>query len=76
MEKMSKEFWDDLKWGENHHTELLKKYRDQWVAIQNKEVIAFGDNLDQVEKEAKQKTGEEWVPVVFVEGGEHIYGYC
>ena len=73
MQKATQEFWDDFKWGEKQHTEFLKRYRDRWVAIQNKEVVAFGSNLEQVEKEAKQKTGKD-VPVIFVEGGEHIYG--
>ncbi|MBI2507784.1 hypothetical protein HYV89_02415 [Candidatus Woesearchaeota archaeon] len=63
-----------MKWGENHNTEFLKKYRDQWIAIENKKVIASGNNLEKVEKEAKQKTGKEWVPVIFIQGGEHIYG--
>lgn len=73
MQKTSQEFWDDLKWGEKQHTKFLEKYRDQWVAIQNKKVIAFGNNLEEVERVAKQKTGKD-APVIFVEGGEHIYG--
>ncbi len=68
----NKEFWEDLKWGEASHTQLLNRYRDQWVAISNKEVVASGENLEKVEKEAKKKTGKD-VPVVFVECGEHIY---
>lgn len=51
--KANKEFWEDLKWGENHNTEFLKKYRDQWVAIENKKVIASGNNLENVEKQSK-----------------------
>ena len=72
MVKITQEFWDDLKWGERQHTKFLDNYRDKWVAISNKKVVAFGENLEQVEKEAKQKTGKE-VPVIFIEGGEHIY---
>ena len=72
--KASREFWEDLHWGERHHTELLRSYRDQWVAILNKKVVAAGENLAQVEKEAKEKTGNDMVPVVFVDCGEHIYG--
>ena len=71
--KADKEFWEDLKWGEKHNTEFLKKYRDQWIAIQNKEIVASGSNLEEVEKKAKEKTKKEWVPVIFVQGGEHIY---
>lgn len=73
MELKEKQFWDDLMWGENQHTEFLKKYKDQWVAVKNKKVVAFGDDLSEVERIAKQKTGED-VPVVFVDCGECIYG--
>ncbi|MEW5896275.1 MAG: DUF5678 domain-containing protein [Nanoarchaeota archaeon] len=74
MEKINKEFWEDLLWGEEHHTEFLKQYKDRWVAIRNKKVVAFGKNLAGVRREAQQKTGNEQIPVVFVECGEHIYG--
>ncbi len=73
MTMADKQFWDDLKWGENHHSDYLEKYRDNWVAISDKEIVAFGENLEKVEIEAKKKTGKD-VPVIFVEGGEHIYG--
>lgn len=76
MAAASKEFWEDLRWGEKHHTELLPQYRDQWVAISNKEVVAAGENLAQVKQTARKKTGKEWVPVLFVDCGEHIYGTC
>ncbi|MBI4919094.1 hypothetical protein HY837_04130 [archaeon] len=55
---VSKEFWEDLKWGESSHTMLLNTYRDQWVAINNKEVVAAGTNLQKVEKEAKKNSYE------------------
>ncbi len=65
-------FWNDLRWGEEHHTELLKTYRDQWVAIKNKQVISAGKLLIEVQHLAKQKTGEELL-VLFIDGGERIY---
>ncbi len=68
------EFWEDLRWGENHHTQLLLRYKDLWVAIQDKEVVSFGSDLSRVKMEARVKTGKEDVPVLFVECGEHIYG--
>lgn len=71
---VNRQFWDDLRWGESHHSELLREYRDQWVAIENKQVVAAGTNLGQVEKEAQQKTGKSDIPVVFIDCGEHIYG--
>ncbi len=74
MDLEEKKFWDDLIWGESQHTEFLKKYRDQWVAVKDKKVVAFGDNLAKVKQSARQKTREQEIAVVYVDCGEHIYG--
>jgi len=71
--KMPKEFWTDQEWGFKHHTELLKRYRDKWIAIVNKKVIASGSDLAKVEKLAQKKTRKKYIPVMFVESGSHIY---
>jgi len=68
----SKDFWDDENWGFKHYSELVRKYPDRWVAINDRKVVASGD-LDAVEKKAKKKTGKKHVPVIFVESGSHIY---
>jgi len=73
MEKISKQFWDDMVWGEKHHSVLLEKYRDSWIAVNNKMIVASGSNLREVKKKAKQITGKT-VPVLFIECGAHIYG--
>ncbi|MEA3488274.1 MAG: DUF5678 domain-containing protein [Euryarchaeota archaeon] len=65
-------FWDDQEWGFRHHTKLLETYRDVWVAIVDKVVVAAGKDLGKVEKEAKKKTGRD-PAVMFVESGSHIY---
>lgn len=73
MKTISKEFWEDLRWGEQHHGEFLESYRDQWIAVANKKVVASGNNLHKVKEEAKKKTGKSEVPLLFVDCGEHIY---
>lgn len=73
MPKMSKQFWSDLNWARKHHTELLEKYRNLWVAVVNKKVVTAGDNLGKVESIAKAKTGRKSIATMFVDGGEHIY---
>lgn len=73
MINVSKEFWDDQQWGFQHHSDLLDKYKDKWVAIVGKKVVSAGKDLGKVEEEAKLKTGREEVPVLFVECGAHIY---
>ena len=71
--KMPKKFWEDQKWGFKHHTKLLEEYRDEWIAIVNKRVVASGKDIGKVEEEARRKTGKEFIPVMFVESGSHIY---
>jgi len=79
MEKMNKfkqipkEFWDDQEWGIEHHSDLVKKYKNRWVAIVNKRVVSAGKDLGRVEEEARKKTTKKHIPVVFVESGSHIY---
>lgn len=73
MNTISKEFWEDQQWGFKHHSELINKYKDMWVAILDKKVVSAGEDLEKVEEEAKKKTGKKQIPVLFVECGTHIY---
>ena len=73
MKTISKEFWEDQQWGFQHHTDLLKDFKDKWIAISNKRVICSGINLGKVEEEAKKITHKEETPVMFVECGAHLY---
>ena len=56
MKKTAKEFWDAMKWGREHRSELLDKYRNKWVAIVDKKVVSAGKDLIKVEEEARWKT--------------------
>lgn len=71
--KTSNRFLEDLDWAGAHHTALLKHYRDQWVAIYKKQVVAHGTSLAQVKKAAQAKTGRKRIPVYFVDSGASIY---
>ena len=51
---------DDERRAEENYTELQKRFRDLWVAIVDKKVIAYGKNLAKVEEEARLKTGKIW----------------
>jgi len=73
MKPISKEFWEDQQWGFQHHSNLLKNFKDQWIAIYDKKVICSGTNLGKVEEEAKKITQKQEVPVMFVECGAHLY---
>lgn len=61
-----KRYFEDEKWLFEHENELAEKYPDQWVAVVNKEVVAAGKNLAEVERVAREKTGEEEFPVWLV----------
>jgi hypothetical protein len=66
-------FLEDLDWASAHHTALLKRYRDQWVAIYKQHVVAHGTSLAQVKRAAQAKTGRKHIPVYFVDSGASIY---
>ncbi len=70
---VDKRFFEDMDWAEEHHEELLKKYRDLWVAIYNKQVVAYGSSIREIERQARAKTGQKHIPVYFVESGSNIY---
>ena len=74
MQKMPKEFCDDMKCGRDHRSEFLDKYPNQWVAIVNKKVVSHNSNLSKVEEIAKYKTHRKTIPTLFIDTGEHIYG--
>ena len=68
-----KEYWDDVRWSEEHYAELVARYPNQWVAIVNGEVISAGNDLGRVVDEARAQTGRKEFPRIFVERGTHVY---
>jgi len=74
MRHMSEEFWDDLDWARSNHTQLAKQYPDEWVAVINRKVVAFGKNLKRVKESAMKKFNKKEIAVFFADCGEHIYG--
>jgi hypothetical protein len=52
MEIESEEFLDDMKWGEENYSELMRKYPGKWVAIVSKKVIGIGRSMSEAEEEA------------------------
>jgi hypothetical protein len=68
-----KRWFEDEKWFMQHSSELAQRYPDQWVAIFNKEVIAAGKNLAEVERVAQEKTGERDILVDLVTPTRKFY---
>jgi hypothetical protein len=67
-------FWDDQDWAFQHYPELVVKYAAQWIAVYNREVVASGQDVGQVEEQAAHKTGQpkENIAVIFIEAGDQI----
>ncbi|MEW6202559.1 MAG: DUF5678 domain-containing protein [bacterium] len=72
MNKMPKKFWEDRDWAFKNYSSLMNKYKNEWVAIVDKKVVASGA-LGRVEEKAKKKTGRRHIPVLFIEGGGNVY---
>ncbi len=57
-----------------HNTELQARFKDEWVAIVNKQVVAHGHDPAKLRREARKKTKvKEDILVDFIEGDAHIY---
>ena len=72
MDKIPDEFWEDKDWAFDNYSEWMQKYPDQWIAIVDREVVAVGKDIREVEKTAEEKTGRKYFPVIYVEGGDRI----
>jgi len=71
-ERLSFGFWEDYKWALEHYSDLRKKYADMWVAIAEKKVVAFGEDLtDERKKSVCQEIGRPPV-TLFIEGQARI----
>ncbi len=68
-----KEFWEDIRWGEENYAELQKQFKDKWVAIVGKKVVSYGENRGEVKKNAMKLTGKKIIPLIYVESGAAIY---
>lgn len=47
---------ENLEWKRKHHSELVGKYPDMWIAIVDKKIVSAGKDLGKVESEAEKKT--------------------
>lgn len=81
-ERESQRYWDDKRWASEHSTELHQRFGIDsphggsiWIAIYNKEVVAWGPNLAEVERRAAEKTGVDAreIFVKFIENPMVIY---
>jgi hypothetical protein len=71
-ERLPSEFWEDHKWALEHYSDLREKYADMWVAIANRKVVAFGEDLtDEREEAIRREIGRPFV-TFFIEGQSRI----
>ncbi|MFQ5812499.1 MAG: DUF5678 domain-containing protein [Anaerolineae bacterium] len=58
------------------HRAKLQRYEGLWIAVSDEQVVAFGEDPDEVETLAQQKTGksEYQIPLVYIENTACIYG--
>jgi len=64
-ERLQPDFWEDYKWALDHYGELREKYADMWVAIADKKVVAFGEDLTDEKEESISNDLSQACPVFF-----------
>ena len=72
MISLPERFWQDKEWAFAHYSELLRMYKNMWIAVLNKNIIAASPNIGKVE-EIKVKKGRKHIPVIFLDDGSHVY---
>jgi hypothetical protein len=64
----------DSQWMSEHTQELVDRYAGKWIAVYKGEVVAVGDNSQEVVELAKEQKGAGCTPVTeFVVGGKYVY---
>ena len=71
-ERLQPDFWEDYRWALEHYGELREKYADMWVAIADKKVVAFGEDLTNEREESISREINRPLVTLFVEGMARI----
>lgn len=50
-----RQFIDDIKWLQKNYNELIKEFNLEYVAIKNHKVVAHRKEMNEFERELKQK---------------------
>ena len=56
---------ENSRWLGDHYSELAKKYRDEWVAVYDRTVIAHGKDLRGISRELRKKYKEGYGEIAF-----------
>jgi len=69
----SQQYIEDLHY-DGEGDEFYDKYENKWIAIVNKQVVAYGNDPLKVKKKAAQKTGKSYneIPIKFIESAGAI----
>ena len=71
---LPKSYWRDQRWALDHYADLVKRYKNRWVAVVDRRVVAASKSSVAVHKRAWAKTGQRLpVAVVYIEDGRHVY---
>lgn len=73
---LSNRYLEDWQWfhdGKNY-IELYKKYKNMWVAVKDKKVIASGKDLSKVIETTYSESGGDDILYMLVDEGDYIYG--
>ena len=71
---LPRSYWRDERWALDHYADLVKRYKNRWVAVANKRVVAAAKGTVAAHERAWAKLGHRLpVAVVYVEDGRHVY---
>ena len=72
--RIPQHYWQDQQWAFDHYGDLVKRYKDRWVAVVNRRVVAASKSSVKAQEQARAKTRRPLpIAVVYVETGRHVY---
>lgn len=69
----TRQYLDDCQWIEDHWTELVSTYPDQWVAVHKGRLLAGGPDLGEVSSRARSQCRATDVAYQFIDTGSLIF---
>lgn len=68
----SDQYWQDRQWIHDHYPQLVGQYANEWVAVQQGRVLAFGPDLGSVEDVARNQCQAADIVFQFIDDGSLI----
>ena len=69
----SQQYWLDREWIHDNYARLVTEHANEWIAVHEWRVLAYGHNLGALEDRARTSCSDPDVVVQFIDDGSLIF---